>query len=352
MAVATLMRESARQGADVAAAVIVEPGSPAISEWMRLESDGVRVFCYAISGGRYLRQRRRYVETFRDWRPALIHCHGPRADLLAGWAARGLRLPRVSTVHRFAGGRLAGWLQRRSLARFDAVLAGTRYVKDRLLAAGVDARRLHLLPDALPMVAPPLTRPAARAELGLPEDGQVVGWSGPLSHEGGADILIEALPWLADLPLTVSLLGDGEERPALEAVARRLGVADRIRWHGERRESSRLFTAFDCFAQSARSDEARWPLLEAMAAGVPVVASSVGEVPALVAEDEGLRVAPAAPAALATAIRTTLTNPAAALERAARARERVTREFALAPWVARHANLYRSILAARRAEGE
>ena len=87
-AVATLMRESARQGADVAAAVIVDPGSPAISEWMRLESAGVRVFCYAIAPGRYLRHRARYAEAIRDWHPALVHCHGPRGGpvgRMGGW---------------------------------------------------------------------------------------------------------------------------------------------------------------------------------------------------------------------------------------------------------------------------
>lgn len=351
-AVATLMRESARQGADVAAAVIVEPGSPVISDWMRLESAGIRVFCYAIPPGRYLRQRARYVETIREWRPSLVHCHGARADLLGGWAARSQRLPCVSTVHGFAGGHgdqgLTGWLRNRSLARFDVVIAGSRLLRDRLLASGVDARRVLLVPDALQGTTPSLTRPAARAELGLPEEGQVLGWSGHLSYEEGADILIDALPGLADLPLTVSLIGDGGERAALEAQARRLGVANRIRWQGDRNDGSRLFTAFDCFVMTARGHETPRSLLEAMAAGVPVVAMSAGDVPELVGDDEGLRVPPGSPAALALAIRATLTNPPATLERAARARMRVTHEFALAPWVARHANLYRRILSGRR----
>ena len=349
-AVTTLMRESARQGATVAAAVIVDPGSPGIGEWMGLESLGVRVYCYALPSGRHLRQRARYAEALRDWRPALLHCHGARADLLAGWAAGGLRLPRVSTVHGFVTGehRIAGWLRRRALARFDAVIAASPLVRDRLLDSGVAARRIHLIPDALPGLAPPFTRPAARAELGLPEQGLVLGWAGPLSYEEGADVLLDALPSLEDVPLTVSMLGDGPERVTLEQSARRLGLADRIRWHGERRDASRLYTAFDCFVVSARHDANRQPLLEAMAAGVPVVAASVGEIPTLVEEDEGWHAPAAEPAALALAIRASVTSPAAALERAARARIRVTREFALAPWVARHADLYNSILTARQ----
>jgi glycosyltransferase involved in cell wall biosynthesis len=347
------MRESARQGVGVAAAVIVDPGSPAISEWMKLESARIRVFCYTIAPGRYLRHRARYAEAIRDWHPALVHCHGPRADLLAGWAARSRRLPRVSTVHDFTAGPwdqgLTGRLRRRSLTRFDAVIAVSCVLRDRLLAFGVDSRRVLLIPDALPGTAPLLTRPAARAELGLPEEGQVVGWSGHLSDEEGAGILIEALPLLADLPLMVSLIGDGEQRATLEALARRLAVADRIRWHGEHSDCARLVTAFDCYAMTARGDGTPRSLLEAMAAGVPVVAADAGDVPELVGDDEGLRVPPSTPAALANAIRDTLTNPAAALERAARARMRVTRDFALAPWIARHTNLYHRILAARQA---
>jgi glycosyltransferase involved in cell wall biosynthesis len=352
VAVTTLMRESARQGAPVAAAVIVDPGSPAIGEWMGLESDGIRVYCYALpSGRRYWRQQARYGEALRESRPALLHCHGVRADVLAGWAAGRLRLPRVSTVRGRASDqrepRLAGWLRHRALARFDAVIAVSEPGRDRLLAAGIAAHRLHLLPDALPGLAPPFTRPAARAELGLPAEGLVVGWAGQLATEDGPDVLLDALPALGDLSLTICMMGDGPERATLERMAWGLGVADRIRWPGERREASRLYTAFDCIVINLRRDAHRWPLLEAMAAGVPVITANVGDIPALVRDDECLRVPPAAPAALAVAIRASLTSPAATMERAARARIRVTREFALGPWVARHADLYDSILRAR-----
>jgi glycosyltransferase involved in cell wall biosynthesis len=352
--VATLLRESARQGAPVAAAVVVDPGSPAISEWLGLEAEGVRVFCYAIPLGRYLRHRTRYREAIREWRPALVHCHGPRADILAGSAAWGLRVPRVSTVHGFLRGtmgpRLAEWWRRRSLSRFDAVIGVSRGIMAEMQRAGVAQPRLHLIRDALPASAPPLTRSAARAELGLPEDATVLGWAGRLNREDGVDILLDALPWLADLQLTVSILGDGAERPALEETARRLGVAGCLRWHGNRRESARLFTAFDCFALSPRGDEVPRSLLIAMAAGVPVVAAAVGDVADLVRDGEGMRVAPAAPAALALAIRATLTGRAAALERAARARLHVTEDFAVGPWVTRHGQLYRDILTARLGE--
>jgi glycosyltransferase involved in cell wall biosynthesis len=208
--------------------------------------------------------------------------------------------------------------------------------------------RVHLLRDPMPTEAAPLTRSAARDELGLPDDALVLGWAGRLSSDEGADILLESLPWLMDLPLNVSILGDGEERSSLQALAERLGVADRIHWHGNRREATRLYTAFDCFVACPRRDETPRPLLAAMAAGVPVVAAMVGEVSKIVRENEGMRVPPAAPAALALAIRSTLTGRPAALERAARARLHVTEEFAAAPWVARHADIYHRVLVARR----
>jgi glycosyltransferase involved in cell wall biosynthesis len=346
--VATLLRECARERADVAAAVIVTPGSPAISEWMTLETSGIRVFCYAIPSGRRLRHLARYREAIDEWRPAVVHCHGPRADLLAGWAARRRRVPVVSTVHGFAGKdlseRLGSWLRRRILSGHDALIAASEPVQARLIVSGMAPERVHLLRDPMPTTAAPLTRSGARAELGLPDDALVLGWVGRLTGDEGADVLLESLPWLMDLPLTVSILGDGEELSALQALAERLGVADRICWHGNRREATRLFTAFDCFVACPRRDETPRSLLYAMAAGVPVVAATVGDVSKVVRENEGMRVPPAAPAALALAIRSTLTGRTAALERAARARSHVTEAFAPEPWVARHAAIYQGVL--------
>ena len=163
-------------------------------------------------------------------------------------------------------------------------------------------------------------------------------------------MLLAALPSLGDLPLLVSVVGDGPLRERVQEAARHLGVADRIHWHGIVEGAARLSPAFDCFVLSSRTEGTPIALLEAMASGVPVVATAVGGVPDVLRPEEGLLVPPENPAALAAAIRDALTDRQGAERRAERARSRVARDFAAAPWLERHAGFYRTILARKRGE--
>jgi glycosyltransferase involved in cell wall biosynthesis len=135
------------------------------------------------------------------------------------------------------------------------------------------------------------------------------------------------------------------------ALASRLGVSDRICWHGPVPDASTLFTAFDGLVLSSRTEGIPIVLLEAMAAGTPIVASKVGGVPDMLSDSEALLVPPEDSAALAAALDALRADPAGAAARAAAARVRLEREFALAPWLRRYEALYQS-LADRRAAPE
>lgn len=338
------------RGGRVGVALALEVGHPVPDEWSALEAGGVQVLQLPVPHRAYRREWRLYSEAMRTFSPDLVHCHGYRPDLLAGWAARGLGLPRVSTVHGFTGG---GWknrmyerLQIRALAGFDGVIAVSRPIRDRLTRAGVSGERITVLPNALSPV-PFLPRSTARARLGCTETGPLVGWVGRLSSEKGLDVLIDALACLTDVPVAVSVLGDGPLRGAAEAQANRLGVADRIRWHGVVRSAGQYFRGFDVFVLSSRTEGTPIVLLEAMAAEVPVVATKVGGVPDVVGPDEAALVAPEEPLALAMAIRQILADPAQARLRAERARARVERDFTVSTWIEQHIRLYRTILERR-----
>jgi glycosyltransferase involved in cell wall biosynthesis len=105
-------------------------------------------------------------------------------------------------------------------------------------------------------------------------------------------------------------------------------------------EAAALFPAFDMFVLSSRTEGTPMALFEAMAAGVPVVATAVGGVPQVVSPAEALLVPPDDPANLAAGIREVLSNPDAAHARACAARRRLEREFAVQPWLARYDMLY------------
>lgn len=318
-----------------------------------LSDAGVQTHQIVVSGRGYRRERTAIAELCRRLRPDVVHTHGYRPDVVDAGVARELGIPTVTTAHGFTGGpwrnRFYEYLQRRAFRRFDAVVAVSRPLGDRLAAAGVPRERLHVVPNAYRRLTPPLDRQAARRELGIPLDDFVVGWVGRLSQEKGPDVLLDALPMLGDVRLAMSFVGAGVQREWLEARAAHRGVADRIRWHGVVPDADRLFPAFDLCVMSSRTEGTPVVLFEAMAAGVPVVTTAVGGIPDVVSADEAVLVPSENPSALAAAIRDVYTQPAAAAQRARAARARLARDFAVEPWLERYVDIYRRVSRGARA---
>ena len=219
----------------------------------------------------------------------------------------------------------------------------SRPLGDELARSGVPPDRLHVVPNAWSGRDEPLPRDQAREALAVRAARFHVGWVGRLTEEKGPDVLLAALRLLADLPLVVSVLGDGRERARLETWAGKQGLGERVRWFGNRPEAGRVFPAFDAFVLSSRTEGTPIVLFEAMATGAPIVATAVGGVPDVVSSQEALLVPPDDPAALAEAIRRVSSDPAGAAARARRARERLARDFAVAPWLARYEQIYRML---------
>jgi len=307
---------------------------------------GAGVRPHVIPARTYRRERAALEGLCRQVRPDVVHTHGYRPDVLDAGVARRLGIPVVTTVHGFTGGgwknRLYEWLQCRAFRKFAAVVAVSRPLVARLTRSGVPAARVHQVPNAF-AGSSRFDRTEARRLLGLPREGFVVGWVGRLSHEKGADVLLDALPHLRDVPLIVSMIGSGAEGPALAARADGLGLNGRVRWHGAVGDAGRLFSAFDVFALSSRTEGTPMVLFEAMAAGIPVVATAVGGVPDVVTSAEAALVREGHPTELALAIRAIHHSPDLAHGRAAAARVRLETAFGVAPWLERYQAIYRSV---------
>ena len=317
-----------------------------------LQGAGVAVDLWAMPPRSYLRERGRAEALCRKVEADLLHTHGYRADVLDAPAARRCGIPCVSTVHGFAGGDLKNRLyerfQMRALRRFDAVVAVSQRLAEGLAGRGVPASRLHTIVNAWRPGRPPLGRADARRALGVNVEGRRIGFVGRLSREKGADVLVEAVALLHEPEVAVSVLGDGRERSALEALAATRGLASRITWHGVVPDAARLTQAFDVLVLSSRTEGTPVALFEAMAASVPVVATRVGGVPAVVGEKEALLVPSEQPEALAQAIARVLHEPGAAAERAGAARRRLDEQFGEGPWLDAYEALYRNVVAERR----
>ncbi|HTE46132.1 MAG TPA: glycosyltransferase family 4 protein [Gemmatimonadaceae bacterium] len=337
-------------GHSVHVVAVVDKADDAGAFLNSLEAHGVHSHRLVLPGRAYRQERQEIRRLCRSLQPSVMHTHGYRADVATSGVARRLGIPTVSTVHGFTGGswrnRLYEALQVRAFRRFGAVVAVSNPLYALLLQRGVPQTRLKLIVNAWSSLSTPMSRSAARAQLGLPEREVCIGWLGRLTREKGADVLIRAMPDLPD-NVFVSFIGDGREREALQTLATQLNVSSRIRWHGILSSAGPLLSAFDAFVLSSRTEGTPIALFEAMAAGIPVVATRVGGVPEVVTDKEAVLVPSEDPTALAGAIRRTLDEPALAAARAESSRSRLETSFAVEPWLAAYENLYRQVGAAR-----
>lgn len=338
-----------RRGRPVTVLAFLDSGDGDHPVVARLRAAGVPVTSVELPPRAYLAERRRLraAAVAAD----VVHTHGARVDVVDLGPARRAGLGTVTTLHGFTGGgaknRAYEWLQRRAVRHAHSVVAVSRPMAERLAARGLPAARLRVLPNAWAPEGDPLPRAAARAALGVAAEGLRLGWVGRLTREKGADVLVDAVGRLGGAEGAVSVIGDGAERAALAARAQAHGVASRFAWHGALAGAGRLMRAFDVFVLSSRTEGTPIVLLEAMAAGVPVVASAVGGVPDVVSPAEAWLVPPDDPEALSAALAEAARQPEERARRAAAAAARLARDFALEPWLDAYEEIYLDV--ARRA---
>jgi glycosyltransferase involved in cell wall biosynthesis len=241
----------------------------------------------------------------------LVHAHVYASEVAAAWATRGTGVPLVLTDHT-AGpwrGPVARLASRWAYRRAGVVVAVSSEIRRLLLSRyRVPPGRVRLV---VPAVPPPPAVPGAAPP--WPADGRpVVAFAGRLQPEKGVDVLLRAV---AGLPAGVSsprvvVLGSGPRERSLRALAPRLRVADRVLFAGYREDCRALLPAVDVLVVPSRTDGSPLVALEAMQAGVPVVASAVGGLPDRVRDGiDGLLVPPDDPLALAAALARLLADP-------------------------------------------
>jgi glycosyltransferase involved in cell wall biosynthesis len=196
-------------------------------------------------------------------------------------------------------------LSRAKYAACDRVIVVSRATLSITRAAGLSAERLRLVYEGVPdRPASPGGR-AVLAELGVPEGAPVIGNVAALTGHKDHATLLEAMALLhARQPeARLVILGEGELREALETRTKALGLAGRVIFAGFRRDLDRLLPAFSVFCLSSQLEGLGTSLLDAMAYGLPVVATAAGGIPEAV--DDGVTgrlVAPRDPEALAQAL--------------------------------------------------
>jgi glycosyltransferase involved in cell wall biosynthesis len=312
---------------------------------------GFAVECVAMRNELSLGAARRIAALLRQHSPALVHCHTGRANWLGGLAARSAHVPALSTRRMdrvVARGLRTRWLYRHLLRRVAAISPA---VEQRLLAAGVAPAQIRVIWSAVDpaRLQPSATRQALRARLDAAPDTPCVLVAANLVRRKGVDVLLAAFASLPpDACGLLWIAGDGPERAALEAEAARLGVAEHVRFLGQRDDVPDLLEACDVFVLPSRLEGLGVAALEAMARSRPVVASAVGGLAeTVIPEATGLLVPPDDSAALGAALARVLADRELARRLGAAGAARVAEHFLADRMVAAYESLYREILAER-----
>ena len=306
----------------------------------------VRNSCDLLAG---LRLRRLVTSGRYD----LVHFHTARAHALSPWLSNtgAKRVVTRRMDYPLKKGRITRFLYTHSV---DAVVAISGGVRAALLAAEVPAARLRLIPsgvDTSRFRQNPLARAQIRSAYGFGAHETVVLSVGALATRKGHRTLLQAAQQLKGQGVRLRYLvcGEGSLRATLQNEARRLGLETDVRFAGFCPEISRYLAAADLFVHVPQWEGLGVAVIEALAAGLPVVASRVGGIPDLIKDHiTGLLVPPQDPTTLAAALTRLVQAPAWAsmLGRAGQAHARA--QFDLTVMAQNNAALYYELFSVSR----
>lgn len=322
-----------------------------------LRQGGVPVETLGRSGHRDLGRALRLAGLIEKRAAHLVHSYLLAANAYTYVATRlsGRRRPYIASSRTCIPP--AGWWSMRVHARAfrsaKAVIANSRRVMEFTRGLyGVDERRLHIIPNGVDLTDPRAgregARAAARAALRLPDDAVVVGTIGRLSPEKNPRLFLEMAARVAAVTRgsLFIMVGDGKEMGELRGRAERLGLSDRLMLLGARQDVGSLLSGFDLFVSPSDTEGMPNAVMEAMAAGLPVVATRVGGTDEVVEEGStGYLVERGDLAALTERTAQLVADPEARRLMGRRGRERVEREFSIQRMVTSTMALYDEVLA-------
>jgi glycosyltransferase involved in cell wall biosynthesis len=334
-----LALEFSRRGYEVVCFAFYDSDGPMRAQ---LEQAGIR--CLDMNYQNYGRLTRRVTYQLNFWRMLraqrvqALHVHHATALILCGMPARMAAIPRVvMTEH--------GLYQLQERPKYRASAARyCRFASDITVVEptqadyferemGVPAQRLHYVANGVRIGQRTADRVAAmRRTLGIAAEQFAFFYVGRLNHVKDLGTLLRAM---AALPADVAtrtrlyLVGDGAERPDLEQQREALGLQGKVTFLGPRNDIAEVLMGADAFVMSSKTEGLPMALLEAMAAGLPCVATAVGGIPELLAQERGLAVPAQDPAQLAQAMAQLVRSPELRARIVTNAMARVREQYSL-----------------------
>lgn len=341
--------------------VVSEPEGRLIDEARAL---GAAVAPYRLNSLDPYVTARRLAKYLRRHGAAIVHSGGVRADFIANRAARRSGTLAVNTVHvevgasiadrgSRAGARFRAALQRSAWRRTDAIVAVSHAVARSVQGLGIPPQRITVAHGGID--AKRVRDAGAKTpDLGstLPPGRPLVGCVARLEPVKGVSDFVRAAAVLATQrpEMAFVVVGDGSQIDSLRTLAAGLGLGTRIAFTGSVVPSAGIMARCDIVAVPSLSEGLGMVALEAMALGVPVVATRVGGLPEVVSDGvTGLLVPARDPAAMTAAMGELLGDAARRFAMGEAGLNRVLTEFSLDLMLQRHRSIYRTLLATARA---
>jgi glycosyltransferase involved in cell wall biosynthesis len=318
--VVDLMRAGRAHGLDPSVICLERPGTLAV----QVEDLGIPILCADKPSGVRLGTVGRVRELLRQVKPDVVHTHQIGALFYAGPAARLEKVPVVVHTEHTNNVAMSATLNKKIRTRLLWGLAGSfadRFccVSDEIAEAvraygTVAHQKVSVVPNGVDTAAFASTedRDSLRRSLGIPRDVPVIGTVGRLNEVKSQDLLIRGFANIATVNSMPHLLlvGDGPEFQRLRQLAADLGISDRVHFTGYQARPDRFLHLMDIFALTSRREGMPLAILEAWAAGRPIIASRVGGVPGIVTEGHtGMLFDSGDEAALTHAMTHILANP-------------------------------------------
>lgn len=311
----------------------------------------IRVFCLDKGEGNDIRVPLRLARLLHRERVEVLHAHNWGVYLEAALAGLFARTPVcIHTVHgQYMGyppGRgsrfkraLRHGLERFLARRFAKIVTVSDSIQRYVVAEiGITADRLLTIHNGIRMASPLMAKRSGNAIMCITV--------GRLAEVKNQAMMLRAFHAATDAEARLWLVGDGPERVRLEALARELGLNERVVFTGFRQDIADLLARSDVFLMSSNYEGISIAVLEAMRAGLPVIGTRVGGMPETVQDGRtGLLVAPGDIAGMADALRRLLASPAERVRLGMAARKFLETEFSIENMVARYEQVYRGATA-------
>jgi glycosyltransferase involved in cell wall biosynthesis len=298
---------------------------------------------------------RSLAEIVRRIQPDAIQTHAVKSHLLARIAGLPRLAPWIAFHHGYtwptAKARAYNQLDRWTLRAAKKVLTVSRPFRDELITFGVRSERIEIVHNAIPVGWGIEGRGSAasaelRASAGIPPERKVILIVGRLSREKDHLTLLNAVAWLRpDIEPHLVIVGEGPERPRIEQKVRELGLEANVTLTGQQSSAQPWYGIADLAVLSSLSEGSPNALLEAMAAGVAVVATEVGGIPEIVnAGESALLVRPGDVGEMESAMRRMFTEPGLAERMTRRSKELIAERHEPEARMRRLVSIYRSLI--------